>query len=184
MSENRTKSIIQKVGIGIGIAIGSIVILASCFLIYLVFFTTSIDTAELSDDLKTFELAYDSNQSRRDIPEEFVITESYCTISEDGKLFTYTFGIQNIDINTRDLALTLFFTDEYVSAYPDKTVNPFYRLNFTEGLTLDSGEVYDISISGVVPDSIDDFKTYFDSLAFEIVSGELIGRVYLPVEFK
>ncbi len=184
MTKSKMKSILFKALIGLGFLFGAAMICFAGFIVYIIFFGTSIDTAELSGNLDAFEIAYDSDQSKRDLPEEFKIVESYCSISEDEKFFTYTFKIQNLDVNTRSFAGTIFYTSEYLERFGEDITNPLYRVNENQEVMIESAGIYEIEVNGIILDDVESFKEYFDEVAFEIISDAGVGRIYLPVSFE
>ncbi len=184
MSKAKMKMIFQRTLIGLGFTFGGLVIVATGFLVYIIFFGTSVETANLSPDLNSFEIAYDSDQSKRDLPEEFKVVESYCNISDDEKFFTYTFKIQNLDVNSREFSCSIFYTSEYLERFGHDISNPLYRVNENMEVLISSGAVYEIVVNGIILDDAESFKEYFDEVAFEIVSDAGVGRIYLPVSFE
>lgn len=181
----KTKKILKRTFI----ILGSIIILLATLLLYLLFFSKSIKTDEMTSNLDDFLFAYENTSYQSDLPYGLYTQSSTCEITSSGEAFTYTLVLYNSLATTDQIMANFYLTEEYIDTYGDNVTNPFFTIKYSDSVYTISENYTTLNFTGVILNSSDEnstelFMENFENIYLEISYGDEVKRVMLTVEFE
>lgn len=180
---------ITKILKGIFIFFGSLIILLATLIVYLLFFSKSINPDEMTSSLDDFLFAYENNTYESDLPMGLYTESSICEISSDGKTFTYTLVLYNANTTANQVIANFYLNEDYIDNYGDNVTNPFFRITSNDEVYTTAESYSTFTYTGIILNSSDEdssevFMECFETIYLEISYGDEVKRVMLSVEFE
>lgn len=174
----------KKVGLGVFIGVGSLIIIAAVFmLVWLFSAMQSSSPRALTANFNDFLSMYEENQADRDLPNGFSVTNANCRIDRDGGTYSISFNINNDSDTQKDVGYQCYYNEEYTAAKALGNATAFVSVPNDGSLTIHSGESETVSTNGILDKSLSEEQTsaQFDYIYLEINSGNQTGRVMIPL---
>ncbi len=168
----------KKILFTIFIVIGSIIILFSGFVFYLLFFSRTISTEELTRDFDDYMFLYNDDMSLRNIPDGITI-ESTELIVDDG-YFDYSITFKNVSDESNSLFFQVYASEAYMDVYD--TNEAFIEKN--ELLYLEPDETLTVNHKGIIIGEDEDIYTLLDYVYVELFYGDYSAKLLVPTQSK
>ena len=174
-------TVAKRVGLGIFLAVGTVIIAAAAILLLNITGSANVKTAELSDDLDSFLNIYNEYNSLRDLPGDIVVTKA--NFINYGDKYTIEVEFMNSGKTSSIAELQLFYTEDFIEFKPMN--NPFVRYTEDDEYIIYSGETKSISVTGALSADTDEeeLKEAAQYIYVEMIVNEEAGRIMLPLSY-
>lgn len=183
----KTKIKGKHIGIAILIIISTSICVLTIAILRLLFFSGSVDATNLTYDYEEFKTIYEEYPNDNDMPLGLYLVSAVCEIENDGTTYNFVIRLKNITDSDELLTFNIYFGDEYLDYYDTSTTNPFYSVDALDYLYLpaDTEIAFDYRsvIIGSDEESVEIFKEKFSDIYLEVMLGDYIGRIKIPVTY-
>ena len=179
---SRKKLIWKRVGLGVFFTLGSIIIILAGFVVFALFSGNDINNLKPVNNVKDFIYLYEQNEFERDLPENLIITEKSLTIDEANHTYKITLAVKSRSQYEKPLYLQLFYSPEYES-FKKGVKNPLLKIGENDAMLL-KDDIERFSVTGTFEKGTDTdtLIKYLNSVYMEVILGNDVGRVLLPLD--